>query len=273
MSLRTYPIKRPSTAPATGRMLYAFLLENLKVPAASSHNVWKAGLDDQLERPDASPFRGKTPAGKTLELNSLAGKPVDSPYTLTGKESFLLVSDLSDASRAELGIPVAAKPTDKVYNLNFGPYEDLPALSKMSNELAVLSVAKSISSYLAGVEKKVNYSEADVAKFLMTALSDLSSPEMMHLLHGNHIAWATLAYVREEGSVAGDIAAEFHAQNAPDFYTKDIGTILPTVFFLLASLGYDPMLGFNKIDTYIWGAKEAAKYMRQYMPQEPPAAA
>ena len=86
---------------------------------------------------------------------------------------------------------------------------------------------------------------------------------MMHFLHGNHLAWAALAYMREEGNVAGDLLAEFHGQNPTDFYTKDLGTVLPSMFFALASLGQDPVKFHDKLDVEIWGAKEAAKYMQK----------
>ena len=131
-----------------------------------------------------------------------------------------------------------------------------------------MSVPKSVSSYLAGVKGKVNYSERDVLNLLTTSFDDLSSPEMMHLLHGNHLAWAALAYIREKGNVAGDLLAEFHGQNPTDFYAKDLGTVLPAMFFALASLGQDPLDFHKKLDIEVWGAKEIAQYMREYMPRE-----
>ena len=152
-----------------------------------------------------------------------------------------------------------------MYNINFKPYEDLQHLTKVSNELAALSVPKSISSYLAGVKSNVNYSERDVLNLLTVSFENLNSPEMMHILHGNHLAWAALSYIRENGNVEGDILAEFHGQNPSDFYTKDLGTILPAMFFALASLGKNPITFYKKLDVEIYGAKDSAEYMTKYM--------
>lgn len=268
--VRNYPVRNVSSAPATGRVFYDFLMRSIRIPAAANHNIWYAGAEAQLDKPDQFAFRGDIPAGKTLELIALAGKPLGGScgYTFTGEEPYVLVSDLSDNTRSELGIPDNTREKDKVFNSNFKPYDQLPQLTKVSNELAVLSVPKSISSYLAGVKAKVNYSERDVLNLLTASFDDLSGPEMMHFLHGNHLAWAALAYMREKGNVAGDILAEFHGQNPTDFYTKDLGTVLPAMFFAVANLGKDPLDFHKKLDVEVWGAKEAAQYMQQYMPRE-----
>jgi len=263
--VRDYPVKNVSSAPATGRVFYEFLMRNIPIPAAANHNIWYAGAEAQLDKPDEFAFRGDIPKGKTLDLVTLAGNSVESSHTFTGDEPYVLVSDLSESVRKELGIPTNARDKDKVFNPNFKPYEQLPQLTKVSNELAVLSVPKSISSYLAGVGAKVNYSERDVLNLLTASFDDLSGPEMMHFLHGNHLAWAALAYMREEGNVAGDLLSEFHVQNPTDFYTKDLGTVLPAMFFALASLGQDPVKFHDKLDVEVWGVKEAAKYMQRYM--------
>jgi hypothetical protein len=265
--VRKYPVKKVSSAPATGRVFYKFLMKNIGVPAAANHNIWYSGCKEQLSRPDEFAFRGDIPEGKTLDLVALGGNPCDSPYTFSGEEAYVLVSDLSDCARKEMGIPDNARDKDKVFNSNYKDYGDLPQLTRVSNELAVLSVPKSISSYLAGVNAKVNYSERDVLDLLGASFNDLSGPEMMHFLHGNHLAWAALAFMREEGNVSGDLLAEFHGQNPTDFYTKDLGTVLPAMFFALASLGQDPVEYHNKLDVEIWGAKDAAKYMRRYLPE------
>lgn len=265
--VRKYPVKQATSAPATGRIFYEFLMRNIKIPAAANHTIWYLGAEAQLAKPTEYAFRGDIPVGNTLDLIALGGKPVTSPYILNGKEDCVLVSDLSEGAKVDLGIPVNARGKDKVYNSNFKPYDQLPELTKISNELAALSLPKSISSYLAGVKGKVNYSEKEVLNFLNTAVSDLSSPEMMHILHGNNQVWNALAYIRGKGNVEGDLMAEFHAQNPDDFYQKDLGTILPATYFALASLGQDPAEAHKKIDVYVWGAKEAADYMRKYMPQ------
>ncbi len=263
--IRKYPVKSPSSAPATGRVFYECLMQNLSIPAAASHTLWYNGAKAQLQNPEEFAFRGDIPVGRTLELLTLAGEPVVSPHTFTGGEPFVLVSDLAKSARKELGIPQQARGKDKVFNPNFKLYAELPPLTRMSNELAALSVPKSISSYLAGVEGKVNYSERDVLGLITASFDDLSGPEMMHFLHGNHLAWAALAYVRAEGKVAGDLMAEFHGQNPADFYAKDLGTLLPGMFFAAASLGNDPLTLFHKMDVEVWGAEDVARYMKQFM--------
>lgn len=266
--VREYPVQHVSSAPATGRVFYEFLMRNISIPAAANHTIWYAGAEAQLAAPERFAFRGDIPVGSTLELVTLAGTAVESPYTFKGDESYVLVSDLADKAREQLCIPTNSRGKDKVFNSNFKPYDKLPQLTKVSNELAALSVPKSISSYLAGVNAKVNYSEKDVLNLLTTSFEDLSSPEMMHFLHGNHLAWAALAYIREQGKVEGDILAEFHGQNPTDFYTKDLGTVLPAMFFALASLGQDPLTFYAKLDVDVWGAKEAAEYMRRFSGRE-----
>ncbi|HOI18317.1 MAG TPA: hypothetical protein PLX15_00430 [Candidatus Woesearchaeota archaeon] len=271
-----------SSAPSSGSDFYNFLLKYVEIPASASHDIWYRGLEEQQKHPESYAFRGDIPTGKTIELVSLGGKPLEEvlsnsgngltngarKYTFNGSELYVLVGDLSEESKKELGIPDTAREKDKVFNSNFKKYEDLPEITKMSNELAALSVPKSISSYLAGVNGKVNYSERDVLNLLESAFNDLSGPEMMHFLHGNHLAWAALEYVKGNGNINGDISTEFHKQNTEDFYLKDLGTILPSLFFALASLGKDPMDYYNKLDVEIWGAKDVAEYMRQYMPKK-----
>jgi hypothetical protein len=267
--VREYPTSKASKAPATGRLFYEFLLRNIKIPASAAHVLWYNGAKAQLERPDIYAFRGDIPIGKTINLQWLAGNPICDgggyvQYTFNGTEEYVLVSDLSNPAMRELGIPGTARAKDKVYNSNFKPYEKLPELTKISNELAPLSVAKSISSYLCGVKGRMNYSEHDVLNFLTACLRDLSGVEMSYLLHGNHLAWTVLAYIRSKGSVEGDILAEFYGQNPTDFFVKDLGTILPTIFFVAASFGDDPVEYFKMLDIEIWGAKEVAEYMRAY---------
>lgn len=262
---RNYPVSKSSSAPATGRIFYEFLMRNLKIPAAANHTIWYEGAKTQLNNPDEFAFRGDIPTGTSLELITLEGKPVESMHTFTGEESFVLVSDLSEKSKQKLGIPKKSRDKDKVYNFNFKPYEQLPELTKLSNELASLSVPKSISSYLAGVRGKVNYSERDVLDVLTASFDNLSGPEMMHFLHGNNLAWSALSYIREKGNVCGDFMTEFHSQNPSDFYAKDLGTVLPTIFFALAHLGEDPLSFHRKIDVEIYGSEDAATYMRKFM--------
>jgi len=269
--VRSYPVKKVTSAPATGRVFYEFLMRNIGVPASANHKIWYAGEKAKLGRPAEYAFRGDIPEGRTIRLVTLAGKAFEEgekDYTFTGNEPYVLVSDLSDKAREELGISKNARDKDKVFNSNFKPYDQLSESTRWSNELAALSVPKSISSYLAGVKGKVNYSERDVLEMLTAGFEDLSCPEMMHFLHGNHLAWAALAYMRDNGKVEGDIMAEFHGQNPEDFYTKDLGTVLPAMFFALANLGQDPVKYHDKLDIEVWGAKDVAQYMKQFMPKE-----
>ena len=267
---RSYPTSRPSTAPGTGRLLYEFLMRNIKISAGANHTIWYEGEKTKLEAPDKYAFRGEIPIGNLLVLVGLGGKMFDfsKTYMVDGSESYILVSDLAPLERERLGIPSTCRDRDKVFNSNFKPYDDLPEMTKWSNELAALSVPKSISTYLGGVKGKVNYSEVDALKMLQACFIDLSGPEMMHILHGNNAAWTALAYMREKGNVEGDILTEFHGQNSADFFSKDLGTVLPALYFALASLGENPSAYHQKIDLEVWGSKEAASYMLNYMPKQ-----
>lgn len=275
--LREYPVARASSVPGTGSIFYGYLMENLKIPASANHSIWYAGEAVKLTQPDKYAFRGKIPVGEAYELATLGGKPIPESerarktesgvlYTFDGSESPVLVLDITPATRRKLNIPLDVRDKDKVFNPNFVPYELLDTYTKVSNELAALALPKSVSSYFGGTGK-VNYSELDVLKFLNACFDDLSSPQMMHVLHGNHMAWATLAYVRAGGNVAGDISAEFHRAQPPDFYEKDLGTVLPAMFYALALLGQNPAEHYAKLGIEVWGAKEAAEHMRQYMPK------
>ncbi|MDO8556669.1 MAG: hypothetical protein Q7R96_05870, partial [Nanoarchaeota archaeon] len=248
-----------------------------------AHNVWYSGQQKQLAEPDSHAFRGDIPTGQTLELLTLGQKPIPRntqdqlpahvqqtdhgtyTYTFTGEESYIAVADLPGIVRQALGIPSNAREKDKVYNGNFKPYDRLPATTRWSNELAALSVPKSFSSYFAGLQGKVNYSEKDILGFIDACFGNVSSPEMTHVLHANHMAWAALAYMRENGNVQGDIMTEFYTQNTPDFFLKDVGTVMPSLLYTLALLGEDPVAYVKKLDVEIWGVEEAAEYMRQFM--------
>lgn len=272
---RAYPIKKPTSAPSTGSLLYQFLMKNLGVAASANHTIWYLGEEAKLPHPEQYAFRGDIPKGKTLELVALMGNPViDSVdfkgkvanYTLKGNEDYVLVSDLSDNQRASLGIPANARGKDKVYNANFKKFEQLPNLTRMSNELASMAVPVSFSNYF-GSKGNILYSEKDVLSFLSSAVSDLNSPQMISILHANNSAWKALNHVRTNGVVSGDALAEFYAQQPTDFYMKDVGTVLPMMFYAFANLGVDPVEQFKKIDIEVWGAEDAAVYMRKYLPK------
>lgn len=271
MAIRTYPVKRASSAPGTGSILYTHLMENLVIPARSSHDIWYAGENAKLESPGGYSFRGAIPIGQTIRLTSLSGKPFadgETSYTFDGSEGPVLVSDLTQSARTALGIPVTARDKDKVFNPNFKKYEELDETTRFSNELAAMALPKSLSSYFGG-SGRVNYSELDVLKFLTACFENLSGSEMMHVLHGNHMAWAALAYMRAKGSVGGDVSAEFYRAQVPDFYAKDLGTVLPAMFYAVALLGKNPIAFFEKLDTEVWSAKEVAQHMKQFSQYKP----
>ena len=159
---RKYPVKSPTSVPSTGRLLYLHLMNNISVPASANHNIWYKGMENQLQHPDKYPFRGGIPVGKEIELKTLSGKDISSEvsieridegqiYKFDGSEGPVFVSDLSENASKELNIPENADPGDKVYNPNFKDYDDLDPYTKASNELAVLSFAKSVSSYYGGL--------------------------------------------------------------------------------------------------------------------------
>ena len=111
----------------------------------------------------------------------------------------------------------------------------------------------------------MNYSEKDILNFLTACFEDLSSLEMNYVMFGNNLAWCYLTYQREGGEIRGDILKEFYAQNPTNFYIKDLGTVLPAMFYTLANIGQDPVKFHNKLDIEIWGAMEAAEYMQKFM--------
>ncbi|MCX6770295.1 MAG: hypothetical protein NT051_06530 [Candidatus Micrarchaeota archaeon] len=266
--LRTYPVARPTTAPATGSILYKHLMENLKIPASASHKIWFAGEAEKLAKPDLYSFRGKAENRKKIELVALNGNAINKDskpeiITLNGSET-VLVSDLSEKSKAELKMPENARGKDKVFNPNFVEYEQLGEYTKASNELAAIAFVKGFSSYYGGETGKTLYSEMDVLNFINVCFTDLSSKEMLYVMNNNHMAWTTLAYMREKGA-SGDMMVEFFAQNPHDFYNKDLGTILPSMFYTLALLNQNPVAYYEKLDVDVWGAREAATYMIQYM--------
>lgn len=283
--IREYPVEKPTSALATGSLLYQHLLNNATIPAVACHNIWYAGQLEAYNDPN-NVFKGDIPVGQTIALVSLMGKPLDGleeilkqnavdngdgtfDYTFTGseKEDYVLAGDLSDSACTELNIPTDTKAGKKIYNSNFKEnYDDLFELTKISNELTAVSFAKAVSSWY-GSQGKINYSEKDVLDFIDAALERLDSPEMTHILNTNHMAWSALDYVKSGRNVAGDLKSEFYAQQTTDFYEKDLATILPAMFYAGALLGSDPVELHKKVDYPVWDADKAAVSMQQYMHQ------
>ena len=256
-----YPIEKPTNIPGSGSAVYLYLLETVQVPARCPHDIWYAGqkakLDDQHD-----PFKGFFPVGETLRIDYASSGMKD--YTFAGDEkNAVYVRDLSPEAKMALGIPADANPKDKVFNPNFVKYDDLPHATKVSNEATTMSLAKSISAYLCN-DIDILYTEQDVVDMLTVAIKKINSKQMMTILHGNHVAWCSLAFMRT-GKMEEDIKREFYGQNDIDFYVKDIGTIMPSVLYTLAILGCDPIEIINDLQIDLYGIQDVAVTMQQYM--------
>jgi len=277
--IRDYPVKKAITVPATGSLFFNFMMENHKIPASASHEIWYRSQEKKLREPDKYEFRGDIPVGETLELITLGGELIETEgeplpdnvekigtaynYTFTGNELKVLVSDLSENAKRKLKIPAQASNDEKVYNTNFKIYDNLSEDTLNLNGLAALSVAKGFSNFLAAIN--TNYSEKNVLFFLESCFDDLSGPEMTWLINTSNMAWTAHAYETAKRSVKGDVSKEFYRQSSVDWLMKDVGSVLPGMFFALASLGKDPVEYYKKLGVEIWGAEDAAIYMRGKM--------
>lgn len=256
-----YPINNPSDIPGSGSAIYQYLMENLQIPSRMPHEIWYNGQKRKLDDPHSA-FKGFYPVGQTIEVD-YAGAGMK-PYEFTGKEkNAVYVRDLSKKALFELGIPTDANPSDKVFNPNFVAYDDLPHETKVSNEATTMSLAKSFSSFLCGT-KSILYTEEDVASMLQVAIRKVNSIEMMHILHGNHVAWCALAFMRS-GKMEADIQRQFYGQNDIDFYIKDIGTIMPAMLYCLAILGIEPMEEIKNLKVDLYGIEDVARTTQDYM--------
>lgn len=210
---------------------------------------------------DNEPFMGFFPVGKTLKL-SYAGGPMGD-YTFTGEEKNpVFVRDLSPEAREELGIQEKASEKAKVFNPFFRPYDELPAKTKKDNELPALSLAKSISAFLSA--DNILFTEKNIVDMLTIAIRDANSLAMRTILHGNHVAWCAARFM-EFGTVEEDIKRNFYGENDINFYTKDIGTIMPPILYSLACLGVDPVEAIMYLDYDLYGIQDAAKEMRKFL--------
>ncbi len=88
----------------------------------------------------------------------------------------------------------------------------------------------------------------------------------MHVFHGSHLAWCTLKLVRENGAISGDLITEFYSQNPTDFYIKDLGSVLPGLFFALASLGRNPLEYQERLDIDVYDSDKVANHVMEHMP-------
>jgi len=163
----------------------------------------------------------------------------------------------------ELGIPKEADPKAKVFNPNYLPWEELSEDIIILNHLPTLALAKSISSFLC-TKVGLYYTEVDVVDMLLKAIRVASSDEMMHLLLGNHIAWCTHRYTLT-GEMEPDVEKQFHAQDSPDFYVKDIGTIMPSILYCLVMLGQSPVNIISQLTYDLWGIGDVASALLPMM--------
>lgn len=255
-----YPIEKATSIPNSGNALYYYLINNISVPARTTHQIWYNGCAKMVgEKSD--PFQGFFPIGKTLKL-SYAGGPMGD-YTFTGEEKNpVFVRDLSPEAKLALGISSTANEKSKVFNPFFRPYDELPAKTKKDNELPALSLAKSICSFLSA--DNILFTEKNVIDMLIVAIRDANSLAMRTILHGNHVAWCAARFM-EFGTMEEDIKKNFYGENDINFYTKDIGTIMPPMLYTLALVGVDPTEAIKDLDYDLYGIKDAAAEMKQYM--------
>ena len=104
----------------------------------------------------------------------------------------------------------------------------------------------------------MTYSEKDVVNFLVVAIRNANSQEMMYVLHGNHVAWCVARFI-ESGEMEADVKKRFYSQDDPDFYVKDIGTVMPSMLYALAILGVDPVEITENLTYEIWDIDKVAK--------------
>jgi hypothetical protein len=255
-----YPIEKATSIPGSGNAFYFFLIENIHIPAKLTHDLWYKGCEELRVNP-THPFQGFFPVGSTLRI-SYASSPMGD-YTFTGDEKNpVFVKDLSPEAMLELGISAKSKPSDKVFNPLFRLYEELPEKTRKDNELPSLSLAKSITSFLSSSD--MLFTEKDIVEFLIKAIENANSPQMRHILHGNHVAWCAARFM-STGVMEEDIKKNFYGQNEIEFYIKDVGTIMPAILYSFALLGVDPVDMINRLDYDLWGVDKAAKELQNFM--------
>jgi len=255
-----YPTKLPSSLPGSGSAFYLHLLRNIAIPSRLPHDLWYKG-QTILKKDRCHPFQGNYPIGETYKITY--GNAPMKDHKFTGKEKNpVFVRDLHAETKIALGIQKDADPKEKVWNPNYCSFDELPEKVRISNEIATMSLAKSISSFLGS--KDSLYTEKNIVSMLAIALKDANSQEMRHILHGNHISWCASRYI-DTGEMEEDIKREFYGQNSMEFYIRDIGTIMPAILYTFAVLGRDPieMIGF--LDYELWGIDEVAKELQGYM--------
>lgn len=252
-----YPISKAENIPGSGCAIYLYLLENVSTPGSLPHRMWYNGLAKQMEDPTSTPFRGFFPVGESYKL-SYGGSSMEYHMFTGNEQNAVFVKDLSKEAKLELGITSKMDPNAKVFNPFFKSWEELDEDAIKLNELPALSLAKSISGWCGS--KCAYYSEIDVRDFLLSACRNPSSGQMMYILHGNHLAWCTHRFMKSgvSAELEADIKKEFYSQNSPDFYIKDIGTIMPSILYVLGLLGEDVIQIVNDLSFDLWGISDVA---------------
>lgn len=255
-----YPVESASVIPGSGSAIYLYLMDTVEYPGKLPHELWYDGLEKSMEDPASTPFRGFYPKGETLRIK-YGGAEEFADHTFTGEEkNVVFVGDLSKEAMMKLAIPKNSDETEKVFNPNFVAFEALSEEVKASNNLPGLALAKSFSSWLSN-KKNPYYTEQDVVDFLLTATEYPSSDEMMYILHGNHITWCTHRFIYY--GIEPDVKKQFYSHNSPDFYVKDIGTIMPAILYVFANLGVDPVEVIKTIPYDLWGIDKVAETIKK----------
>lgn len=254
-----YPIRTASTLPGSGSAIYLHLLENIDIPARLTHKLWYNGCTKLKDNPK-HPFQGYYPIGETMAI-SYGGSPIADHTFSEDDRNPVFVEDLSMDVKNKLGILPTAARDAKVYNPYYRLYDDLPRNYQKDNELPALSLAKSIASFL---NKDPLFTEVDVVDMLTSAIMDANSDSMIHILHGNHVSWCASRFLQLD-TMDNQIKKNFYSQNDLEFFLKDIGTIMPSILYVLALLGSSPKKAITHLSYDLWGINKAAEEMENCM--------
>lgn len=243
-----YPTEKASSLPGGGSAVYLHLMDNIAIPAKLCHELWYNGCKKLKDDPK-HPFQGFFPIGETLTI-SYGGSPMcEHTFSLDDKNP-VFARELSSEAKEALGIAVTASGDAKVFNPYYRLYEDLPRNYQKDNELPSLSLAKSIASYLS--PKNPLFTEEDVMNMLIAAIKSANSDQMIHILHGNHVSWCASRFLQLE-VMDDQIKKNFYSQNDIEFFIKDIGTVMPSILYVLALLGFDPVEAIGYLNYDLWG--------------------
>lgn len=258
-----YPIIEASSLPGSGSAVYLHLLENIDIPARLTHKLWYDGCTELKDNPE-HPFQGYYPIGETMMI-SYGGSPMADHTFSEDDRNPVFVEDLSIDVKKKLRIASSAARDAKVFNPYYRLYDDLPRNYQKDNELPALSLAKSIASFL---NKDPLFTEINVVDMLISAIMDANSDPMIHILHGNHVAWCASRFLQLD-TMDKQVKKNFYSQNDIEFFLKDIGTIMPSMLYVLAILGSSPKKAITHLNYDLWGIKEAAEEIEKHMKPKP----